>query len=80
MRFYTGSHHPSWLWSAAVDFPLFVSHRALAKVRKLRRSTRRWALDSGGFTELSTYGEWRTTPREYVQAVARYVHEIGQLD
>jgi hypothetical protein len=25
-----------------------------------------WALDSGGFSELSLYGGWRTTPEEYV--------------
>jgi hypothetical protein len=37
-----------------------------------------WALDSGGFTELSMYGEWETTPRQYIDAVKRY-QDIGGL-
>jgi hypothetical protein len=80
MKFYLGSHHPSWLWDAAADIPLFVSHRALARLKTLKPATCSWALDSGGFTELSTYGEWRTSAAEYVKALARYVHEIGGLD
>lgn len=79
-RFYTGSHQPHWLWSPAADFPLFVSHRALSRVKNLRPSTHGWALDSGGFTELSKYGEWRTTPGEYAEATARYDGEIGRLE
>jgi hypothetical protein len=80
LTFYLGSHQPHWLWEPAADFPLFVSHRALSRCKTLRPSTRGWALDSGGFTELSTYGEWRTTPAAYVQAVARYDREIGKLE
>jgi hypothetical protein len=38
-----------------------------------------WALDSGGFTELSLHGEWRTSPAEYVRRVRRYADEIGRL-
>ena len=78
--FYLGTHHQDWLWSGAAAFPLFVSHRALARSRTLRPATCRWALDSGGFTELSTHGQWRTTAAEYVQAVARYDRQIGQLE
>ena len=80
MQFYLGTHHPSWLWSPDARFPLFVSHRALARVKRLRPATGPWALDSGGFTELSKFGEWRTSPAEYVEAVARYDREIGHLD
>jgi hypothetical protein len=79
-RFYLGTHKAGWLTDPAADFPLFISHRTLARVRRLRRATCRWALDSGGFTELSTYGTWRTSPAAYVEAVARYGREIGQLD
>lgn len=78
--FYTGTHHDGWLSNPAADFPLFVSHRRLARRKTLKPSTHGWALDSGGFTELSTYGEWRTTPQEYVRATARYDREIGKLD
>jgi hypothetical protein len=77
-RFYLGAHQPHWLWSAG--FPLFVSHRRLARYKALRPALCGWALDSGGFTELSSYGEWRTSPAEYVRAVARYDREIGQLE
>lgn len=78
--FYLGTHRPGWLWNPGVDGPLFVSHRALARYRTLRPATCGWALDSGGFTELSAYGEWRTSPQEYVRAVARYDREIGSLE
>jgi hypothetical protein len=37
-------------------------------------------LDSGGFTELSTYGEWRTSPEEYILRARTYAREIGNLD
>jgi hypothetical protein len=80
VRFYLGCHHPDWLWSQAARFPLFVSHRALARARTLRPATHGWGLDSGGFTELSAFGTWTTTPAAYVAAVARYDREIGRLD
>lgn len=78
MRFYLGTHHPHWL--SRLDVPLFVSHRTLAHRRTLPRARVGWALDSGAFTELSTYGAWRTTPQTYAAAVARYAAEIGRLD
>jgi hypothetical protein len=80
LHFYLGTHMPAWLWSPAAGFPLFVSHRRLAAIRTLHRATRGWALDSGGFTELSAYGEWRTSPEQYAEAVARYDAQIGQLE
>lgn len=76
--FYLGTHMPHWLNDSTV--PLFVSHRRLQRNKSVPRAKCRWALDSGGFTELSMYGEWRTTPAEYVNAVTRYVDEIGKLD
>jgi len=78
--FYLGTHKPGWLWRPDVNWPLFVSHRALAGHVTLRPATSGWALDSGGFTELCAYGEWRTTPEQYVRAVARYDREIGSLE
>jgi hypothetical protein len=79
MRFYLGTHQPSWL-ARDLGVPLLVSHRRLASRRSLPRTTGPWALDSGGFTELSLYGEWRTNARAYVAAVRRYSEEIGHLD
>lgn len=40
-------------------------------------ATTTWALDSGGYTELNMHGRWVTTEAEYVDAVHRYVEEIG---
>lgn len=76
--FYLGTDEPAWL--GRLDVPLFVSHRRLRSRRSFPRARAPWALDSGGFTEVSTYGEWRITPREYVDAVRRYRDEIGSLE
>lgn len=58
--FYLGTHQPGWL--GRVHVPLFVSHRRLADRREFRRAKASWVVDSGGFSELSMYGEWRTEP------------------
>lgn len=44
------------------------------------RALHSWALDSGGFTELSMHGRWVTTSREYARAVRRYQDEVGSLE
>lgn len=80
MKFWLGTHEPSWLARPDVDVPLFVSHRRLARYRRrLPVATAPWALDSGGFTELTLHGRWVTTEAEYVAAVHRYAAEIGNL-
>jgi hypothetical protein len=76
--FYLGAHQPFWLWR--VRFPLFVSHRQLARRRTVRPALCRWGLDSGGFTELSLHGRWVTSAEAYAAAVARYATQIGGLD
>lgn len=76
--FYLGTHKSHWI--RQLDVPLFVSHRTLAQRRKLPRAVGRWALDSGGFTELSMHGRWKTSTAEYVEAVARYAEDVGGLD
>lgn len=78
ISFYLGSHQPNWLATAGV--PLFISHRRLAGRRTFPRAIAGWALDSGGFSELSLFGEWRTSPEDYVRAVRRYDAEIGDLE
>jgi hypothetical protein len=79
VKFYLGTHETSWL-GRVTDVPLFVSHRRLARYRRgLPVATTDWALDSGGFTELSMYGGWQTPPAKYVSAVRRYRDEIGRL-
>lgn len=78
--FYLGTHRPSWLWSVC-DVRLFVSHRTLRERRtRFPRATTPWALDSGGFTELSIHGQWKTSVQEYVDAVHRYDDELGCME
>lgn len=77
MRFYLGTHRVGWL--AHVEVPLFISHRQARERKTPLQATCRWALDSGGYTELSTHGRWTVGVDEYVDAVARYL-EWGGLD
>lgn len=79
VKFLLGTHRPNWL--ARTTAPLFVSDRTLRTYKTLPRAIGTWALDSGGFTELSTYGTWAhgPTPREYTSRVRRYRDEIGGL-
>jgi len=75
--FYLGTHMPNWL--ERFPFPLFVSRRRLEKRKTLPRADVDWACDSGGFSELSMYGAWQITEREYCKQIKRYVDEIGRL-
>jgi hypothetical protein len=59
-RAHKSTHQPAWL-AADLGVPLLVSHRRLVGRRSLPRASGPWACDSGGFTELSMYGRWRTT-------------------
>ncbi len=75
--FYLGTHKAGWLGHAGI--PLMVSCRTLRIRKTMPRAVAPWVLDSGGFTELSLYGEWRTSRSEYVALVARFESEIGSL-
>jgi hypothetical protein len=75
--FLLGTHQPGWLATAGV--PLFVSDRRLRVYKRLPVATTTWACDSGGFTELQTYGTWTVSPAEYVARLRRYRDEIGRL-
>lgn len=59
--------------------PLFISRRRLEKLNKLPRARGPWALDSGGFTELSMHGRWTITVKQYVAEVRRCVDCIGNM-
>lgn len=75
--FYLGTHHPGWL--GKTDMPLFVSRRRLAGRKTFPRAVQSWALDSGGFTELSMLGRWTVSPAQYAGEVRRFSEEIGNL-
>lgn len=77
---YLGTHYVSWL--GELDVPLFVSAIRLRrfKLENLPRARGRWALDSGGFTELSTHGRWTVSPEQYVAEVRAWSKRIGGLE
>jgi hypothetical protein len=77
--FYLGCHQPGWLADSPVA--LFISDRRLRAFKRPPFAVCDWALDSGGFTELSTYGSWDhgPSPAEYVERIRRYQRGIGRL-
>lgn len=80
MRFYLGTHEPTWLERSSV--PLFISAvrlRARCK-HKLPKARVPWALDSGGFSELSLHGKWTVSSEDYAEEVIRWAREIGMLE
>lgn len=76
MRFWLGTHRPSWLERTTV--PLFISRRTMPQ-RALPRALGPWALDSGGYTVLNGNGRWDITADAYADLVALYEQEIGNL-
>lgn len=77
MIFYLGAHHPNWLEHSPV--PLFVSRRPLSPMKRLPRAASAWALDSGGFTELSMHGRWTISASDYAAEVRRFQDDVGRL-
>lgn len=77
MDFFLGVSEPAWLARSTV--PLFVSHRRLARRVRMPVATCRWALDSGGFTELNMHGRWVTEPVAYIDACRQYMAEVGRM-
>lgn len=59
--------------------PLFVSRRRLNRRVVLPTAKVEWALDSGGFTELSMYGKWQTSASQYIDEIYGYETRIGRL-
>lgn len=78
MTFYLGTHKPHWLYSTELPgVPLFISARRLRDQRTWRPSRATWALDSGGFTELSMYGKWTVSAAHYVDEIRKWFAMIG---
>lgn len=78
MTFYLGTHQANWLERATV--PLFVSRRRLCDRKRLPRAQVDWALDSGGFSELSQWGDWTISEAQYIAEVRRYRDAIGGME
>lgn len=85
--FYLGIHHPHWLADARmVRRRAFVSRRTFLDSRTGRyrkafpRAVGRYAVDSGGFTEVQKFGRWMTSAAEYADFLARLREETGPYD
>lgn len=91
--FYLGTHETGWLRRNDVGVPLFVSRRRLARLKCLeagRPLTRngqpvygavtRFAVDSGGFSEIAEHGRWTLTPQAYADELRRIREGVGPFD
>jgi hypothetical protein len=77
---YLGIHRANWLsFPEFTDVPVFISRRVFPK-QKNHRAVGRFAIDSGGFTELQKFGRWTITPTEYVAFLRRVWNETGHFD
>lgn len=81
MRFWLGTHMPSWC--ARPEFrgvPLMISRRTLAKYRTMPRSITPIFRDSGGFTELNLHGGWHDVPiQQFVDEARLHCAEVGNI-
>lgn len=66
MIFYLGTHEPCWIGRSPL--PLFVSATRAARFGR-RAALAGWALDSGGFTQVTKHGGWTLEPAAYVDLV-----------
>jgi len=70
MKFYLGIQRSSW--ANRIDIPFMISAKAMVTSRYSRTVYGEdWLLDSGGFTELSKYGEYRISSSKYLEIVKR---------
>jgi hypothetical protein len=77
VEFFLGTHEVSWL--ARTDVPLFLNRRRFLRLRSLPRARGRWALDSGGFSQLSEFGRWTVSVATYAAEIRRLHDEVGGL-
>lgn len=76
-RFWLGVHMAAWL--ERTDVGVMLSHRTLARRKRMPRAAGEWVLDSGGYTELHLNGQWTVEPEAYAAAIDRYAAECGAL-
>ena len=74
-QFFIGLHHPSDAW------PFLRSMISINAIRERKGPFKinDWVMDSGAFTEMSTYGRWRTGPEEYAEQINRWKHNGNLL-
>lgn len=75
--FLLGSPEPAWL--AQTDEPLFVSARRFRRRKgPCPRAKGPFGIDSGGFTELSTFGRWTVEHEQYADEVIEVSEQAGE--
>jgi hypothetical protein len=67
-QFFIGLHHPSNAWPFLRSM---ISIRSL-RGRKTGFRVNDWILDSGAFTEISTFGRWKTSVEQYALEINRW--------
>ena len=73
--FYLGTHELNHI--NKTDVPLFISFRRLRKrIKKPFNQLGPISVDSGGFTELSMFGKWTISPKEYVDGL-KHLQKLG---
>jgi hypothetical protein len=93
LAFYLGTHQPRWLEHSPVPLMVSARTLAKYRRRRREgvalipgaevgadvfpNARVPWALDSGGFTELSMYGHWTMDAEEYGGMVARFMVDGG---
>ena len=79
-RFFVGIHQPGWVYRPDMRGVCYFISANRLRDRKRWQPTLwvRWALDSGGFTELTKYGRWMVEPWRYVNDVYRWWRELSQ--
>ena len=68
MKFFIGLHQPS----DAKHFGASCISVNRLRTRKKPLEVRKWMMDSGAFTELSTYGRWRSGIEDYAYEIGRW--------
>lgn len=78
MLFYLGTHQPSWLSQTAV--PLFLSAIRLRTQLWSNVARGRWALDSGGFSQITKHGRYTVPGLAYAAEVRQWSRQAGRPD
>lgn len=63
---------------AEAGVPLFLSYKWCARARV--QALVPWALDSGGYTQVTRLGRYETSAAEYAAGVQRLARDVGSLD
>lgn len=83
-RFYLGTHRGRWLEDHRfAGIPLFVTYNTLSAYRRRgddfpKGIATDYAIDSGAYTEISRFGDWRDSPDIYGGRVYRFIEDIGR--